>query len=386
MNGSIHRFHPCTAFLICLAATNAALAQEGRVPAKGYALFAPDGKFTPYAFDRHALGDEDVLIDILYAGICHSDLHEARGDWRDETYPIVPGHEIAGRVSRVGRNVTKFKVGDLAGVGCMVNSCGACDQCKKGQEQYCGKRVLTYAQADSFHGGEVTRGGYSNNIVVSQRFAIKIPAGAQLDRVAPLLCAGITTYSPLKLTKVTQGDKVGVAGFGGLGHMALQYAVKFGAEVTVFDITEEKRKDALAMGATRYVNVNNPEDLKGLDATFRVILSTIPAKYDASMYMKMLQFDGEMVILGYPARTNMPAIDISSFIRNARRRVYGSQIGGIPETQEMLDYSVANGIYPRVEVIPIQKLDEAYRKVQSGTVKYRYVIDLSTLLKDGPAS
>jgi uncharacterized zinc-type alcohol dehydrogenase-like protein len=370
----------CLAIVLSAALSTFVFAQQDiRIPSKGYALFSRDGNFAPYSFTRHAVGDNDVLIEILYAGICHSDLHHAREEWRKETYPMVPGHEIAGRVVKVGKSVTRFRVGDLAGVGCLVNSCGTCEQCKKGEEQYCDKRVLTYASKDHYHGNELTQGGYSRNIVVSEKFALKIPQNAQLEKVAPLLCAGITTYSPLTFTHVQKGDRVAVAGFGGLGHMALQYAVKLGAEVTVFDITEEKRQDALSMGAVSYVNVRNPEELKGLDDSFRVIISTIPAKYDPTMYLRMLKMDGDMVVLGLPAKENIPSVDIGSMIWLARRKIYGSQIGGIRETQEMLDYSVANSIYPRVEVIPIQKLDEAYRKVLAGDVKFRYVIDMSTL-------
>ena len=357
----------------------AAFAQGDHVHTKGYALFSKDGKFAPYEFERHAVGDNDVLIEILYAGICHSDLHHAWEDWRKETYPMVPGHEIAGRITQVGRKVTKFKVGDYAGVGCMVNSCGNCEPCKNGEEQYCDKRVLTYASIDPFHNNVLTQGGYSNNIVVSEKFAIKIPEKAQIEKVAPLLCAGITTYSPIQFTHIKKGDKVAVAGFGGLGHMALQYVVALGAQATVFDITEDKRQDALNMGAGKYVNVHKPEELKGLDNSFRVILSTIPSKYDPAMYLRMLRMDGEMVVLGLPSRENTPSVDISTFIFSSRRRIYGSQIGGIRETQEMLDYSVANNIYPRIEIIPIQRLDEAYQNVFAGKVKFRYVIDMSTL-------
>ncbi len=367
------------ATLFFIAMVTQAAAQNNRISAKGYALFSKDGQFTPHEFDRHAVGDNDVLIQILYAGICHSDLHHARAEWREETYPMVPGHEIAGRVVKTGDKVTKFKVGDYAGVGCLVNSCGKCEHCQKGEEQYCDKRVLTYAAKDIFHDNELTQGGYSSNIVLSEKFAIKIPENAPLEKVAPLFCAGITTYSPLKFTHVQQGDRVAIAGFGGLGHMAVQYAVALGAEVTVFDITENKRQDALNMGVVKYVNVRNAEELKGLDNSFRVIISTIPAKYDPAMYLGMLQLDGEMVVLGLPARENVPSIDIGTLIWKARRKIYGSQIGGIPETQEMLEYSVAHDIYPRVEIIPIQKLDEAYAKVLAGEVKFRYVIDMSTL-------
>lgn len=353
--------------------------QEPRIPAKGYALLAKEGPFQSFSFDRHPVGDHDILIETLYAGICHSDIHHAHGDWRTETYPMVPGHEIAGRVIQVGQKVTKFKVGDYAGVGCLINACGECPACKRGEEQYCQQRVLTYADKDHQHGGEITRGGYSNNLVVSEKFAIKVPQGADLAKVAPLLCAGITTYSPLRAAHVQKGDRVAVAGFGGLGHMAVQYAVALGAEVTVFDITESKRQDALAMGAARYVNVNRPEDLHGLDSRFRVILSTIPTKYDPAMYVKMLQEGGEMVVVGLPAMDQTPMLPLSSLVFFAKRRVSGSQIGGIPETQEMLDYSVSHRIYPKVEVIPIQNLDEAYRKVVAGEVKFRYVIDMKSL-------
>jgi uncharacterized zinc-type alcohol dehydrogenase-like protein len=294
---------------------------------------------------------------------------------------MVPGHEIAGRVVKVGKGVTKFKVGDFAGVGCLVNACGVCEHCQKGEEQYCdnNKRVMTYAGTDYFHGDVPTQGGYSDNMVLSERYAIKIPKDAQMEKVAPLLCAGITTYSPLQLAHLAAGDKVAIAGFGGLGHMAVQYAVALGAEVTVFDITENKRKDALEMGAKRYVNVTRQAEMKGLDNQFRVVISTIPARYEPAQYLKMLKVDGEMVILGLPATAETPSIDLATLVWFARRKVYGSQIGGIRETQEMMDYSVKNNLYPRVELIPIQKLDEAYRKVLAGEVKFRYVIDMKTL-------
>jgi len=307
--------------LICLTATiavallNPAFAQDsGRIPSKGLAVFKAGGTFSPYAFSRHAVGDNDIRIEILYAGICHSDLHHVHQDWAKEEYPMVPGHEIAGRVVRVGKAVTKFKVGDYAGVGCMVNSCGACEFCKRDQEQYCRGVVMTYHGHDQFHGNELTQGGYSDNLVLSEGFAIKIPANAQIEKVAPLLCAGITTYSPLHYAHVKKGDKIGVAGFGGLGHMAVQYAVKLGADVTVFDITEEKRSDALKMGAVRYVNVNKPDELKDLNNTLDFILSTIPAKYDPAMYLKMLKMDGQMAIVGLPAVTNMPTLSVMSLV------------------------------------------------------------------------
>lgn len=357
-----------------------AFAADARVSSKGYAVFTKDGKFEPYEFTRHPVGDHDVLIDILYAGICHSDIHHARAEWRDEKYPMVPGHEIAGRVTQVGRSVTKLRVGDYAGVGCLVNSCGECEYCRRDEEQYCDqRRVMTYASADPFHGGELTQGGYSNNIVLSEKFAIKVPATAHIERVAPLLCAGITTYSPIEFTRIAAGDPVAVAGFGGLGHMALQYAVARKAKVTVFDVSEDKRQDASKMGAVQYVNVTKPEEMKGLENSFRVILSTIPAKYDPIAYVKMLRMDGELVVLGLPATADTPSVDLATLLFNSRRKLYGSQIGGIRETQEMLDYSVANDLYPHVEVIPVTQIDEAYENVVAGKVKFRYVIDMKTM-------
>jgi len=356
-------------------------AQDNRIPAKGFAVFSGDGQFKPYEFTRHAVGDNDIEIKILYAGICHSDLHHVRQDWGKEEFPMVPGHEIAGRVVKIGKNVTKFKVGDLAGIGCMVNSCGECEFCKEDKEQYCKGVVMTYHGHDQFHNNERTQGGYSNNIVLTENFAIKIPANAKIEKVAPLLCAGITTYSPIHAVGVKKGDKVGVAGFGGLGHMAVQYMVALGAEVTVFDITEDKRVAAKRLGAVRYVNVNNPEDLKGLDNTMSFIISTIPQKYDPSIYMKMLKLDGQLCIVGLPATVNAPSIRIDQFVWQGGRKVFGSQIGGIKETQEMLDYSVANNIYPEVEIIKADgtAITDAYQKVLEGKVKFRYVIDISTL-------
>jgi len=357
------------------------IAQEKRIPAKGFAVFSGDGQFKPFEFTRHAVGDNDIEIKILYAGICHSDVHHVRQDWAKEQFPMVPGHEIAGRVVKVGKNVTKFKVGDLAGVGCMINSCGQCEACKENREQYCSQAVYTYHGHDQFHDHEFTQGGYSNNIVLTENFAIKIPANAKIEKVAPLLCAGITTYSPIQAAGVKKGDKVGVAGFGGLGHMAVQYLVALGADVTVFDITEDKRADAKRLGAARYVNVNNPEDLKGLNNSMSFIISTIPAKYDAGMYLKMLALDGKFCIVGLPATVNTPSIRIDQLVWLGSRKVYGSQIGGIKETQEMLDYSVAKNIYPEVEVIKADGTDitAAYQKVLDGKVKFRYVIDMSTL-------
>lgn len=366
---------------VCIIGVLQINAQEGRIPSKGLAVYEAGGEFKTYEFTRHALGDDDILIETMYASICHSDLHHTHQDWGTEKYPMVPGHEIVGKVVRVGKNVTKFKVGDYAGVGCMVNSCGECNYCKAGLEQYCKKVMMTYHGIDWAHNNEVTQGGYSNNIVVKDRFAVLIPKNADLKKVAPLLCAGITTYSPLKQSNVKKGDNVAVAGFGGLGHMAVKYAVAIGANVTVFDIAEDKRADATKMGAVKYVNVNNPDELKGMDDSFDFVLSTIPAMYDPAMYLRMTKHKGDFAIVGLPAFNNQPTLKVMDFVFYAGRNVYGSQIGGMKETQEMIDYSVAHNIYPDVEIIKADgaTVTEAYQKVLAGKVKFRYVIDMSTL-------
>jgi uncharacterized zinc-type alcohol dehydrogenase-like protein len=365
-----------------MAQNNHAHSHEGRVHAKGMAMFSKDGGFQPYEFTRHAVGDNDILIEILYAGICHSDIHSARSEWGETVYPIVPGHEIVGRVVQTGKNVSKFKVGDHAGIGCIVNSCRQCEYCKAGMEQFCKRgMIVTFASPDYCHDNELTNGGFSNNYVISEDYALKIPQNTDLKRVASLLCAGITVWVPIHFSQVKRGDTVGVAGFGGLGHMAVKYMVQMGAKVTVFDITEDKRQDALAMGAAEYVNVNNTGELKGLEDKFSFIVSAIPAKYDPMMYVRMLRMDGELAIVGIPATVNQPSINIRSLLSSANRKVYGSMIAGIRETQEMLDYSVTNNIYPDVEIIRAEgkAIDEAFLNVIDGKVKFRYVIDMKTL-------
>ncbi|MBM7421322.1 MULTISPECIES: NAD(P)-dependent alcohol dehydrogenase [Chryseobacterium] len=349
---------------------------QNTVPAKG--LAAHDGHFHNHVFTRHAVGDNDVQIEILYAGICHSDFGTL-GATKDK--PIVPGHEIVGRIIKIGKKVTKFKIGDYAGVGCMVNSCGECDNCKMGKEQYCEKgTVFTYGSKDHYHGDQTSMGGYSDNIVVSDRFAMKVAKNADIKKVAPLLCAGATTWSPIKFSKVKKGDKVGVAGFGGLGHMAVKYLVDLGADVTIFDITEDKRADAKRMGAEQYVNVNNPEELKGLKYKYDFIISTIPADYDPLMYMNMLKMEtGEFAIVGLPHNTTINLFPL--VIQGAHRKIYGSLIAGLEETQQMLDYSIAHNLYPEVETIKAEPaiIDEAYKNIDIGKVKFRYVIDMKTL-------
>lgn len=355
--------------------------QEKRIESKGFAVFSSHGGFQPYEFTRHAVGDNDILIRTLYASICHSDIHTIHSDWGDVPYPLVPGHEIAGVVEAVGKNVTKFRVGDYAGVGCMVNSCGECEACLAGDEQNCtgGRRVMTYASRDVFHGDEMTQGGYSNNMVVSERFAIKIPKNADLKRVAPLLCAGITVWSPIRFSNVKAGDNVALAGFGGLGHLAVKYMVNLGARVTVFDITDDKRQAALSMGAVRYVNVNNPDEVKAVGRQFDFLLSTVPFNYDLTLYANMVRRGGEFGIVGMPPHFDMPSISVLNMIRNEHVKIYGSLIGGIRQTQEMLDYSVAHDIYPDVELIKpdARAIDDAVRNVQDGKAHFRYVIDMS---------
>lgn len=358
-------------------------AQTDSIPTHGFAAFDESGVFHSYEFNRHAVGDDEIQIEILYSSICHSDLHNVHGDWRKEEYPMVPGHEIAGRVVAVGKDVTKFKVGDYAGVGCIINSCHVCDYCLNGQEHYCSESVSTYHDHDPYHDNEPTQGGYSDNIVVSQDYAIAIPANADMEKVAPLLCAGITTYSPIKYAGVKSGDKVGVAGFGGLGNMAVKYLKALGADVTVFDISDDKREAAKEMGASRYVNVHDSAAMASIANEFDFIISTIPSAYDPMTYMKMLKWNGQMCIVGIPSAKDMPQLSMRSFIGMANRRLFGSRIGSIGETQEMMDYSVAHGIYPDVEVIKADAdlITDAYEKVKNGEVKFRYVIDMSTLEK-----
>ncbi|HEB9324911.1 TPA: NAD(P)-dependent alcohol dehydrogenase [Campylobacter jejuni] len=349
---------------------------NGRIQSKGYAMLSKDAKFTPFDFSRHAIGDNDILIKILYAGICHSDIHTARSEWDEAIYPCVPGHEIAGEVIAVGKNVSKFKVGDYAGVGCMINSCGECDACKRSQEQFCenGKTVLTYNSKDCFHDNEITYGGYSNNIVISEKFAICVPKDAPMEKVAPLLCAGITTYSPLKFSNVKEGTSVAIAGFGGLGMMAVKYAVKMGAKVSVFARNENKKADALAMGVSSFYTSTDRNIVK---ERFDFIISTIPTAYNPVAYLELLKFGGEMAIVGLPPLENEININIKELIFKAGKKVYGSLIGGIAETQEMLDFSLKHQIYPEIELIKPNEIDKAYENLTSGKAKFRYVIDMS---------
>lgn len=356
-------------------------AQQSRIPAKGMAKASKENAFEPFSFTRRALGENDIQIDILYTGVCHSDVHSARSEWAfGASYPVVPGHEIVGKVTSVGKKVTKFKVGDYAGVGAFIHACGTCENCKNGEEQFCTNgTTFTYGRPDKYHNNDMAYGGYSDMIVMDERFTIKIPKNADIKKVAPLLCAGITVYNPLQFSNVKSGDTIAVAGFGGLGHLAVKYAVAKGAKVWVFDITENKRQDALKMGATAYVNVNNANELEGLRNKFSFIVSTIPASYDPLMYVGMLKENGELAIVGQPAADKDPKISVSALPFFAHRKIYGSLIGGIAQTQEMIDYSIENNIYPDVEIISPYQIDEAFDKIVAGEVKFRYVLDMKKL-------
>ncbi len=345
------------------------------LPTRGYATQGPTSKLAPFAFERREPGPHDVLIEIAYCGICHSDIHQARDEWGGALFPMVPGHEIVGRVTRIGANVTRFKVGDLAGVGCFVDSCGACESCRTGEQQYCETMpVWTYNAKDK--SGTPTLGGYSNQIVVDEPFCLKIPAGLAPAGAAPLLCAGITTYSPLRHWGVGKGHKLAVVGLGGLGHMGVKFGKAFGAEVTVLSRSDDKKKDALRLGADDHQATGNPETFAKLARRFDFILDTVSAPHDFNAYLELLKTDGTMILVGAPPAPT-PLSSFSLVLR--RRRLVGSLIGGIRETQEMLDFCGQQGIVCDIETIPIRQVNEAYERVLKGDVRYRFVIDMSTL-------
>jgi alcohol dehydrogenase (NADP+) len=345
------------------------------ITAKARAVDGPDKHFRVAEIKRRDLDLHDVLIEIKFAGICHSDIHTAHGEWGPVNYPLVPGHEIAGLVTEVGSEVTKYKVGDRVGVGCMVDSCGDCENCRKGEEQYClNGNVPTYAGVDKY--GEPTQGGYSTHIVVSEDFVVRIPDSIELDAAAPLLCAGITTYSPLNHWGAGTGKKVAVVGLGGLGHMAVKIAHAMGAEVTVLSQTLNKKEDGLQFGADHYYATSNPETFEKLAGTIDLIINTVSAKIDISAYLSLLALDGTLVNVGAPAEPL--SLNVFSLIGH-RRSFAGSMIGGIRETQEMLNFCAEHNITPNIEVISADQIDEAYERVLASDVKYRFVIDISTM-------
>lgn len=345
------------------------------ISAKGYAAENATSNLAPFSFDRREPGPYDVAIDIRYCGVCHSDIHQARDEWGGSIFPMVPGHEIVGTVTAVGDQVTKFQVGDLAGVGCFVDSCRTCPSCQKGLEQYCELGMVgTYN--GKFADGTPTYGGYSNKIVVDEHYTLHVSDKLDLKRVAPLLCAGITTYSPLREWGVGKGHKVAVVGLGGLGHMAVKFAVSMGAEVTVLSTSPGKEDDAIALGAHKFAVSKDKDQMKPLTNYFDFIVDTVSAQHDIGSYLRLLNLDGTMILLGVPPE----ATPISSFnlIAN-RRRLVGSLIGGIAETQEMLDYCAEHNIMCDIELIPIRYINEAYERMIKGDVHYRFVIDMDTL-------
>lgn len=344
--------------------------------ASAYAALDSNTPLKPYQFERREPGAHDVQIDILFCGVCHSDLHTARNEWNNTQYPSVPGHEIVGRVTAVGSEVKNFKVGELAGVGCMVDSCQSCSSCAEGFEQYCENGFTGTYNGPAF-GGENTLGGYSDHIVVDQKFVLRISHKDNLAAVAPLLCAGITTYSPLRQWNVKPGQKVGVVGLGGLGHMAVKIANAMGAHVVLFTTSPGKKEDALRLGAKEVVISRNQEEMDAHLNSFDFILNTVAAQHDLDPFMALLKRDATMTLVGAPSEPH-PGLNVFGLIFK-RRRLAGSLIGGIAETQEMLDFCAKHNIVSDVEMIDIQNINEAYERMLKSDVKYRFVIDMATL-------
>jgi alcohol dehydrogenase (NADP+) len=346
------------------------------IPVKGYAAESPTTDLAPWSFERREVGPHDVQFDILFCGVCHSDLHQIKNDWFPGIFPMVPGHEIVGRVVKVGNHVTRFKVGDLAGTGCMVDSCRTCENCKRDLEQYClVGNSQTYNGLEQDH-KTPTYGGYSKTIVVNEDFVLHISEKLDLAATAPLLCAGITTYSPLKHWKVGKGHKLAVLGLGGLGHMGVKFGVAFGADVTVMSTSPSKEKDAKKLGAHHFVVTTDPAQVEAAKNTFDFILDTVSAEHDINMYMSMLKTDGTHICVGVPSKPT----PIRAFsLLGGRKSLSGSGIGGIKETQEMLDYCAANKIVSDIEMIDIKDITPSYARMLKGDVRYRFVIDISTI-------
>ncbi|AOY67761.1 NAD(P)-dependent alcohol dehydrogenase [Xanthomonas euvesicatoria pv. euvesicatoria] len=347
--------------------------------AHAYAAQAADQPLAPFVFERRAPGPHDVQIDIAYCGVCHSDLHTARNEWHNTLYPSVPGHEIVGRVTAVGNAVTGFKVGDLAGVGCMVDSCRSCASCQEGEEQYCEQGFTGTYNGPMFGGGENTYGGYSDHIVVDQKYVLRITHSDNLAAVAPLLCAGITTYSPLAHWKVGPGQKVGVVGLGGLGHMAVKIAKAMGATVVLFTTSESKRADAMRLGASEVVISKDEAQMAAQYNTLDFILNTVAAPHNLDPFLNALKRDGAMVLVGVPEQSH-PSPAVFNLVMK-RRTLAGSLIGGIRQTQEMLDFCAKHNIVSDIETIRADQINEAYERMLKSDVKYRFVIDMATLDK-----
>ncbi len=345
-------------------------------PSKGYAALDTKSPLAPHNFSRREPGATEIVIEILYCGVCHSDLHMARNEWGNAIYPMVPGHEIVGSVAAAGKSVTKFKPGNIAAVGVIIDSCRHCEPCNRGEEHFCAEgATLTYAAKDRVD-GSITMGGYSNNYVVDERFAHTVPSNLNLAAVAPLLCAGITTYSPLRHWNAGPGKKVGIVGLGGLGHMALKFAHSFGAHTVQLTTSLKKKDDAIKLGAAEVVLSTDDAAMKKHAGTFDFILDTASAPHALEPYLSLLKQDGTITLVGLPEKP--PSINMFSLITK-RASIAGSMIGGMPETQEMLDYCGRNNIAAEVEVIPIQQINEAFERMLKQDVKYRFVIDMSSL-------
>jgi alcohol dehydrogenase (NADP+) len=343
---------------------------------KAYAALSADTPVVPHSIDRRDCQPHDVQLEILYCGICHSDLHTARNEWGGTIYPCVPGHEIVGRITAVGSHVTKFAVGQVSGVGCLVDSCRECDNCKQGLEQYCGNGMVGTYNGKEKDGSGHTFGGYSKSIVAHEDFILRIADNLPLDGVAPLLCAGITTYSPLRHWKVGKGTRVGVLGLGGLGHMGVKIAAAMGAEVTMLSHTASKQQDASRLGAQKFVLTSDAAQVKAVSGYFDFILDTVSADHDYNFYLGLLRTSGVMVCVGAPPT---PAVVPAFNLILGRKTIAGSLIGGIPETQEMLDFCAEHNIVSDVELIDIKNINEAYERMLKGDVRYRFVIDMATL-------
>ncbi len=343
---------------------------------KAYAAQNATTPLSPFGFDRREVGAHDVQIEILYCGVCHSDIHQVRDEWYNAIYPMVPGHEIVGRIIKIGDHVKKFTVGDLAGIGCFVDSCRECPQCKAGDEQYCDVGMVATYNGYEKDGKTPTYGGYSTNIVADENYVLKVSEKLPLNGVAPLLCAGITTYSPLRHVGVKKGHKVAVVGLGGLGHMAVKFAASFGAEVTMLSSSPSKEADAKKLGAHHFVLTSDAKQLDQVKNKFDVILNTVSAPHEYATYLDLLAVNGTMIVVGAPPKpSEVPAFNLIM----KRRSIIGSLIGGIAETQEMLDYCAEHNIVSDVEVIDISYINEAYERMLKNDVKYRFVIDIASL-------
>ncbi|WP_158817500.1 NAD(P)-dependent alcohol dehydrogenase [Methylocapsa sp. S129] len=343
----------------------------------GYAAQSAATPLAPFAFGRRSLRSDDVAMEVLFCGICHTDLHQARNDWGGSAYPIVPGHEIVGRVIDVGSNARRYKIGDHVAVGCMVDSCQECDQCRRGEEQLCRRGFTpTYNGRDRI-ACEPTYGGYAKHLVTREEFVVRVPDGLDLSRVGPLLCAGITTYSPLRTWNVGPGSRVGVIGLGGLGHMAVKLAAALGADVTVMSRAKDKEGDALSLGADRLLVSSDPDAMTAAASSLDMIIDTVPVKHDINPYVPLLDVDGTLVLVGQIGPLAEPS---TVPLLLGRRRVAGSPIGGIAETQEMLDFCAKKNVLPDCEMIRVDQINEAFERMERADVRYRFVIDMASLV------